>query len=135
MFSAAPVLVAEDSLYIALDLSNAIEDMDGRVVGPASTVAEALQLLEQHYVAAAILDCQLGDHDAAALAHVLAQRRVPFVIHTATPVSTIIGALHPDVPVLLKPVQPLAVLTCLLDEMRKIADRYASRLVLSSKVV
>ena len=119
MFSESPILVAEDNLYIALDLSNAIEDMDGRVVGPAATVAEALQLIEQHHVAAAILDCQLGDHDAAALAHVLAQRRVPFVIHTASPVPTMICALHPDVPVLLKPVHPDAVLTCLLDEMRK----------------
>jgi hypothetical protein len=44
---------------------------------------------------------------------------VPFVIHTATPVCVTICALHPDVPVLLKPVQPQAVLICLLDEMRK----------------
>jgi CheY-like chemotaxis protein len=119
MLSESPILIAEDNLYIALDLSNTIEDMDGRVVGPASTVAEALQLLEQHHVAAAILDCQLGDHDAAPLAHVLAQRRVPFVIHTATPVSATISALHPTVPVLLKPLQPQAVLTCLLDEIRR----------------
>ena len=77
MLSESPILVAEDNLYIALDLSNAIEDMDGRVVGPASTVAEALQLLEQHHVAAAILDCQLGDHDAAALAHVLPNAACP----------------------------------------------------------
>jgi CheY-like chemotaxis protein len=120
MFSEAPVLIAEDNLYIALDLSNAIEDMDGKVVGPASTVAEALQLLEQHHVAAAILDCQLGEHDTASLARVLAQRGVPFVIHTATPVSATLATLHPDVPVLLKPLQPRAVLTCLLDEMRKL---------------
>ena len=119
MFSEAPVLIAEDNMYIALDLSNAVEDMDGKVVGPASTVAEALQLLERNHVAAAILDCKLGEQDTASLAEVLVQRRVPFVIHTATPVPGIISALHPDIPVLLKPVQPQAVLTCLLDEMRK----------------
>ena len=120
MFSEAPVLIAEDNLYVAIDLSNAIEDLDGRVVGPAATVAEALQLLEQHHVAAAILDCQLGDRDTASLARALAQRRVPFVSHTAAPVPTVICAIHPDVPVLLKPAQPQAVLTCLLDEMRKV---------------
>lgn len=119
MFSDAPVLIAEDNMYIALDLSNAIEDMDGKVVGPASTVAEALQLIERQHVAGAILDCQLGDHDTESIARVLTLRHVPFVIHTATPVSAILAALHPDVPVLLKPVQPQAVLTCLLDEMRK----------------
>ena len=119
MFSEAPVLIAEDNMYIALDLSNAVEDMDGKVVGPASTVAEALQLLERHQVAAAILDCQLGEHDTASLAQILTERRVPFVIHTANPVPGVISALRPDIPVLLKPIQPQAVLTCLLDEMRK----------------
>lgn len=42
MFSEAPVLIAEDNVYLALDLSMAVEEMQGRVVGPASSVAEAL---------------------------------------------------------------------------------------------
>jgi CheY-like chemotaxis protein len=119
MFCDAPILIAEDNLYVALDLSNAVEDRDGRVVGPASTVFEALGLLERHHVAAAIVDCQLGDRDAAPLARLLAQRRVPFVIHTATALPQLIGDLYPEVPVLTKPIQSSAVLTCLLDEMRK----------------
>jgi DNA-binding NtrC family response regulator len=119
MFSDAPILIAEDNLYLALDLSNAVEDMDGRVVGPASSVFEALKLLEDHHIAAAVVDCQLADRDAAPLAWQLAQRRVPFVIHTATPVPAAMEELHPDVPVLIKPVHAAAVLTCLLDEMRR----------------
>ncbi|MFL6751636.1 MAG: response regulator [Sphingomicrobium sp.] len=119
MFSEAPVLIAEDNLYIALDLSNAVEEMDGRVVGPASTVAEALTLLARHEVAAAIVDSQLGDGDVVPLAQQLAERRVPFVIHTASDLPPIIAELHPLVPILMKPLQPQAVLTCLLDEIRK----------------
>ena len=42
MFSEAPVLIAEDNLYLSLDLSGAVEGMGGRVVGPASSVPEAL---------------------------------------------------------------------------------------------
>ena len=121
MFSDAPILIAEDNLYVAPDLSNAVEDMDGRVVGPASTVVEALSLLATRAVAAAIVDCQLADRDAAPLARRLAERGVPFIIHTATAVPRLIGDLHPDVPVLIKPLQSSAVLTCLLDEMRKCA--------------
>ena len=120
MFSDAPILIAEDNLYIALDLSIAIEEMDGRVVGPASTVAEALTLLAQHDIAAAIVDCQLRDHDATPLARQLAERGVPFVIHTTTAVPAIMGEFHPDVPVLMKPLKASAVLTCLLDEIRKL---------------
>ena len=66
MFSEAPILIAEDNLYLSLDLSSAVEELDGRVVGPASTVAEALTLLAQHEVAAAIIDFQLGNRDASA---------------------------------------------------------------------
>jgi CheY-like chemotaxis protein len=119
MFCAAPILIAEDNLYLALDLSNAIEDMDGKVVGPASTLAEALQLLEQHTVAAAIVDSQLAEHDTVSLARVLAQRQVPFVIHTSTAVPATLSALHAEVPVLIKPLRAEAVITCLLDEMRR----------------
>jgi two-component SAPR family response regulator len=119
MFCDAPILIAEDNLYLALDLSNAVESMKGRVVGPVSSVSEALFVLDMQYVAAAIVDCSLADRDCAPLAWQLAERGVPFVIHAAEPLPKDIGELHPDVPVLMKPVQPDAVLTCLLDEIRK----------------
>jgi len=121
MFSEAPILIAEDNLYLSLDLSSAVEEMNGRVVGPASSVAEALRLLATHEIAGAIVDCHLTDRDATPLARQLAERRVPFVIHTATPVPALMEEFHPRVPVLMKPLQPAAVLTCLLDEMRKAA--------------
>jgi CheY-like chemotaxis protein len=127
MFAAAPVLIAEDNLYLAIDLSIAVEEMDGRVVGPASSVSEALTLLAQHEIAGAIVDFQLADHDATVLARQLAARRVPFVIHTATAVPLAVCLLHPDVPVLMKPLQPDAVLTCLLGEMRKLQPVPASQ--------
>lgn len=120
MFSEAPVLIAEDNLYVSLDLSSAVEEMDGRVIGPASSIAEALTLLATHEVAAAIVDSWLGGRDATPLARQLAERGVPFVIHTATPVPAMMEEFHPHVPVLLKPLQPCAVLACLLEEMRRV---------------
>jgi DNA-binding NtrC family response regulator len=119
MFSAAPVLIAEDNLYLSLDLSGAVEEMDGRVVGPASSVAEALTLLASNDIAAAIIDLQLVDHDAGVLAQQLEKRGIPFVIHTANELPQSIADRHPNVPVLMKPLQPRAVLNCLLDEIRK----------------
>jgi CheY-like chemotaxis protein len=119
MFSEAPVLIAEDNLYLALDLSIAVEELAGRVVGPASTVAEALALLAHHEIAAAIVDFQSIDRDAVALTRQLSERRIPFVIHTASILPQAIAEAHPGVPVLVKPLRPQAVMTCLLDEMRK----------------
>jgi CheY-like chemotaxis protein len=120
MFSEAPILIAEDNLYLSLDLSFAVEEMGGRVVGPASSVAEALTLLARNEVAAAIIDFQLADHDATVLARQLCERHVPFVIHTAMALPAAMCARHPEVPVLMKPLQPEAVLTSLLDEIRKV---------------
>jgi CheY-like chemotaxis protein len=115
-------MIAEDNLYWSLDLSSAVEDMGGRVVGPASSVADALTLLAQNEIAAAIIDCQLGDHDSTVLARHLAQRRVPFVIHTALSLPPMMAELHRGVPVLSKRLRPEAVLTCLLDQMRKLKE-------------
>jgi hypothetical protein len=78
-------------------------------------------------VSAAIVDCQLGERDASPLARQLANRRLPFVIHTATPIPHLMGELHPSVPVLIKPLQPAAILTCLLDEIRKAGSFCPSR--------
>jgi CheY-like chemotaxis protein len=119
LLSEAPVLIAEDNLYVALDLSNAVEEMDGRVIGPASTVAEALALLANHPIAAAIVDSQLADRDVSSLVRQLVERRVPFVIHTASDLPRSISLSCPLVPVLVKPLKASAVLTCLLDEIRK----------------
>lgn len=76
-------------------------------------------------MAAAIVDCQLGDRDTTPLARQLAGRRVPFVIHTATLLASM-EEFHPPVPVLIKPLRSCAVLTCLLDEMRRCGATTAS---------
>ena len=98
MFSNAPILIAEDNLYLALDLSNAIEDMAGRVVGPVSTVAEAMFLLDMQHVAAAIIEWDLSDRDAAPLLGRLAHKAVPFIIHTAVPLPRVTGSFIPKFP-------------------------------------
>lgn len=126
MFRDAPVLIVEDNLYLALDLANAIEDLQGRVVGPVSTVSEALFLLDMQYVAAAIVDCMLTDRDAAPLAWQLRERGIPFIIHTAAPLPEVIAQVYPDVPVLTKPVQPRTVVASLLDEIKRSARHQAT---------
>ncbi|MEO5972283.1 MAG: response regulator [Sphingomicrobium sp.] len=121
-----PILIVEDNVYLALDLSDAVADLNGRVVGPARTVAEALELLDSQEIAAAIVDCHLANQDVTLLAGQLASRRVPFVIHTADRLPPLIRALHPDIPVLFKPVKPRTVLACLLVEIRKAVRRRSS---------
>ncbi|CAN5178498.1 hypothetical protein BH11PSE2_BH11PSE2_19370 [soil metagenome] len=78
----AAVFIAEDEPFIAFDLATTIEDAGGVVVGPAATVTEALALLKNQPVAAAILDVNLGDRDICPVAELLLARGVPVIFHT-----------------------------------------------------
>jgi CheY-like chemotaxis protein len=120
MFDEKSVLIVEDNAFLALDLSEAIEELDGRVVGPTNHVAHALELLDSQKVAAAIVDGHLTDLNLVMLTCRLTQLGVPFVLQSENDLPQTIGFLHPEVPVLRKPIHPRAVLTCLLDEMCKI---------------
>jgi CheY-like chemotaxis protein len=119
MFSDKPVLIVEDNVFLAVDLSEAIEELEGRVVGPANRISQALDLLDSEEVSAAIVDGHVNDVDVVMLTCRLTQLGVPFVIQAENDLPKTIGFLHPEVPVLRKPIHPSAVLTCLLDEMRK----------------
>lgn len=117
MFDGKPILIVEDEAMIALCLSLAVEDLNGQVVGPVATVREALELLETATIAAAVLDANLADRDVTPVALHLVERKVPFVIHTGTWVPPDLAALHPDLPVLMKPLSPTVVLARLREEM------------------
>ena len=97
------VLVAEDQIFIALDLALAIEDAGGTVVGPAASVAEALDLLANTTVRAAILDVNLVDGDCSAVVEVLAGRRIPTIIQTGLELPPGLAARFPDLVVHTKP--------------------------------
>lgn len=120
MFSQESILIAEDNCYQALDLSLAIEGMNGKVIGPAASVDEAVKLIKDGSVAGAILDCELDGRDCRPVAELLIKRRLPFVVHTASPSPSVIHALPPDIPVLIKPQPPEAVLHRLFEEFRRL---------------
>lgn len=102
----ARVLVLEDEPIIALDLTVSVEAASGRVVGPASTVAEALALLEEQETSAAILDVNLPDGELTPVAIVLLDRGIAVVIHAGTSIPDELHDLYPDVAVYRKPTPP-----------------------------
>lgn len=117
MLNGLPILIVEDDELIAIDLAFAVEDIQGSIVGPVSTVAAALALLDEHAVAAAILDANLLDRDVTPLALALVERAVPFVIHTGTGLPADLALVHPDLPVIAKPARSTVVLAALLQQV------------------
>jgi DNA-binding NtrC family response regulator len=100
--SRSNILIVEDQAIIALDLESAVEEANGQVIGPASTVREALKLLHTNEVDAAILDANLPDGDVTPVAEELIAAGTPFLINTGVAVPLQLRRF-PDVPVFRKP--------------------------------
>ena len=77
------VLVVEDEFLIALDLEQLLRRRGWRVLGPAATVAEALQLLRGETPDVALLDVNLRGEPVTPVAAELRARGVPFVLASA----------------------------------------------------
>jgi ActR/RegA family two-component response regulator len=111
------IMIAEDKAFLALDLALEVENLDGVVVGPVASVADALVLIDTVAMAGAVVDCQLADRDATPLVMALVARAIPVVIQTGTALPAGLALLQPRLPVLRKPVQPLSVLAALVVTM------------------
>jgi DNA-binding response OmpR family regulator len=77
------ILVVEDEALIAFELEEIIKDAGGVVVGPFATIDEALRLIENENISAAILDMQLWEDTSPPLARRLADKNIPFLFYTA----------------------------------------------------
>lgn len=96
------VLVAEDSLLIAMDLENILTACGCEVIGPVSTVGEAIDQIAVSCIDAAILDFLLADGSAEPLAEYLDDKGIPYAICTGTEEHKL-SENYPRTPILGKP--------------------------------
>jgi CheY-like chemotaxis protein len=76
------ILIIEDSPLIAANLEEILLELGCKVVGPAGTMADALQLSEQGDFDAAMVDLNIRGSKAFSLLRILAQRQIPFLLVT-----------------------------------------------------
>ena len=77
------VLVLEDEPLVAIMLGEMLADAGCIVVGPAFNAEQALSLVEQNPIDAAILDINLGSGQTSApVADALAEKAIPFLFAT-----------------------------------------------------
>jgi DNA-binding LytR/AlgR family response regulator len=109
------LLVVEDEYMIASDLTWTLEDAGAEVVGPAATVADALELVEKNGLRldGAVLDINVGDERVYPVADALARLDVPFVLSTGYD-ETAIPPAYADIPRCEKPVDKLKLMRLLL---------------------
>ena len=76
------ILIVEDEFLIAATACEMLQELGAHVVGPASTISEALALAEREDVDVALLDINLHGQSSAAVAARLETRGIPIVFAT-----------------------------------------------------
>jgi DNA-binding LytR/AlgR family response regulator len=112
------VLIAEDEVLTAVDLVSAFEDMGVCIVGPASTVRDALELVEQaERLDGAVIDIELRGGTAYPIAEALVKRGTPFVFATGYS-QTAIHAFFSHIVACEKPTSPEQIARALFGDSR-----------------
>ncbi len=109
------ILVIEDEALVAMLIEDALLDAGFGVIGPARSVAEALEMLAAEQPAAAVLDLNLGGENSIPVADALLARGIPFLVATGYG-SAGLPQTYRHVPVLPKPYDP-ADLTLLVERL------------------
>jgi CheY-like chemotaxis protein len=79
----ARIMLVEDDFIVAFDMQSLLEDYGARVLGPATSVREARELIDSQTPDVAVLDVNLNGEWVFPLAEILHERGVPFVFATA----------------------------------------------------
>lgn len=109
------VLVVEDEVLIALDLTMMLEDRGFEVIGPCYSAQQAFAALERSSPDVALLDYNLRDHTSEDLAEATIANRIPAAIITGLATRRLPPSLK-SIPVISKPLTASA-LEELLDEL------------------
>lgn len=83
ILSGKRVLVVEDEMLAALELTDILESRDCSVIGPAASLKDALPMAETSDFDVAILDITLRDGEVFPLAEWLRENGKPFIFATA----------------------------------------------------
>ena len=119
MLNHVSVLIVEDEPFIALDLAEAVEQARGKVIGPAGSVREALVLIEQNLVQAAILDANLSDGEVTPVAELLIEGGVPVIFYSGLALPAALTRRYPSAFAFKKPTPPVRLFNELLVLMHK----------------
>lgn len=89
------ILVADDSLLMADQICDSLEENGYSIVGPAGSVQAACALARAADFDGAVLDLKLGQDLCLPIATLLKARSIPFVVLTGYPVRLDVSGVEP----------------------------------------
>jgi len=102
-FRGRRVLVVEDQALVALEIVDALEELECEPVGPVGSVEAALARAGSERLDAAVLDVDLRGSNVQPVAELLEARGVPFLYSTGFGEERALAAARAERPVLRKP--------------------------------
>ncbi len=107
--AATDVLIIEDEPIIALDIEELVQSCGHRVIGVASSEAEAVTIARQHRPGLILADINLGGggDGSAAVTRILRERWAPVIFVTAYPERLLTGIGPEPAFVISKPFHPM----------------------------
>lgn len=104
------ILIVEDEVITAMDVAATVEYAGGTVLGPCSSVQDALNLIEHNTIHAAILDVNLRDGDVWPVLERLRAHGIFVIVYSSIGPPKEMTKRHPSLSFFQKPI-PHAVLT------------------------
>lgn len=101
--SGRKILLVEDEALIAMQAQKTLSDAGYTVIGPATRLGDAPELIANNVLDGAILDINLNGERSFAIADLLISRRVPFMFCTGFTAASILPDRFRDIPVIVKP--------------------------------
>jgi chemotaxis family two-component system sensor kinase Cph1 len=83
------VFVLEDEALIAMEIETMLRSAGYRVIGPASSVAEAMEICVSLPQCCALLDVNLDGAAVTPVARLLAERGIPFALVTGYDIASV----------------------------------------------
>jgi DNA-binding response OmpR family regulator len=114
MLSERRIVLVEDEILTAMDLLMAIEEAAGTVVGPARSVVDAIQAIDNGNIDAAVLDRTLLDGKATPVAVRPIDMSIPFIFYSGQQ-SKSPQARVPTIATFRKPTEPTQLIKTLTD--------------------
>ena len=112
---AKKVLLAEDEMIVAFDLSETVKEAGFEVDGPHTNVSSTMLAFQVERPDLAILDINLDDGNVFQLAEMLEAEHVPLIFHSGRYSKSDIEAKFPGARVLTKPTPPTEILQAMND--------------------
>jgi DNA-binding NtrC family response regulator len=126
------ILIAEDDAILALDVREIFRQAGAEVIGPVATLRQALVMISDVPVSAALLDVNLRDAEVFPAALALKERGIGMVFYTGYADVDSLRRDWPGVQVLTKPAPPRLLISAMSETCLSVSESHLSQMPLPS---